>query len=361
MADTYEMFKLIMGIIASIFILAVLLNYATSYAKVQRETQRMMLLKNMDKAIADVYQTGNGLEFDFSRQPMDIAVTGEGLVAFGELDNLLKLPTRVPVLFQHGDRLQIERSTLDYGFWQFRYVTALPALTILFTIDSPAAMTRALAATKAFPETVPQKPSLVFGFCNGNTIVRPCANGFCNREDFIATLDILKRGGLVPMAACTAPLETTTRLATFSSVCGAGGVCFRPDTTTFNAKAGGKDFFVKDGVDMIALILGGMGTSVFGGEAEALFTQKNTAFAAELRPLALLLRDRTQLMAQNYRALGGDDNSRCAGIYQSMVAPFQELSQLLTAEYYKSPSTTVQAKLTGLQANHQRLKENGCL
>ena len=68
MDNVYEMFRPIMGIVASVFILYFLITYTSNYGMIQEDYQRIKIMKNFLLTSKDIYLSGNPLVYhDFGK------------------------------------------------------------------------------------------------------------------------------------------------------------------------------------------------------------------------------------------------------------------------------------------------------
>lgn len=68
MISVYQTFKLVLGVVVSIFVLFFLINYAGIYSGFQIEAEKVKAVRNFRKLSQDVYFTGNPSPFtDFGK------------------------------------------------------------------------------------------------------------------------------------------------------------------------------------------------------------------------------------------------------------------------------------------------------
>jgi hypothetical protein len=308
MISVYRLFQIIMGIILSVFILYVLVNYSGSYALLGRSAARLKTINVFLQDVDSVYFTGNPIGFtEFSRddytschptagEPPRIFcyIDGEGL----ESGQLL-----VPVFTRLGDSVLITRNSLDYGWTRQDYVAAFTGMTILFNVreDSPEILEAFRETVMGFPDTSGHSPKVTFGFCDGsNIIISPDPNDPWER-DYIHGLNL---DDLYTMSACTAQLTRSQLLVTLSSSCSPGfpgpGICISPPSGGAGQAyiAGSSRAYVyKDPADLAALITGGGGTDAFGIPlGEKTWEFKNQFMLNSLRTAAMFMEERCRIV-----------------------------------------------------------------
>ena len=355
MDATYQIFKVIFGLIISGVVLFVIITYISDYSQVQEDSQSAQTLKNFMKSSGDSYFTGNPIgEVDISKREEPITFNTDeppGIVSVTG-----KVPVFFPVFFYLGDEVFIGRNSLDMGWWEFRYVEAMPETRIYFNPIAGDSASLVSAITSAFPSTEFFEPKVTFGFCDGSQLLENQCSGRCERDNFM----LLTGSGISPMSTCTVQIPQNSRLITISQTCSplANGYCVSlPDSQgigTFTIS--GETFRYKDPVDIAAAVIGGAEKDVYGNSGATLYQYKNNVFRKELSLASRVLSARASLLAREH-------TQECSQAYETFQESMEELSQLLEdTGYYSSPNqlSSLVSTLTSAKAEHANLTSRGC-
>jgi hypothetical protein len=382
--NVYMVFRIVLGIIASFFILYFLIYYSGVYSEMQRHTQCMMITQNFIKASEDVYLSGNGLGFDdFSR--LDCETEFDGLVDPAVISTMAgQQRVRLPVLFVPGDSLLIEKRTLDYGWWKFDFVEALPDMTIVFnpTVVNSDTIGLMNSIVDMFPDTTGSTPKIRFGFCSGGTIIKPCDGGasFCEGFRFFSHVDNLA----VPMADCSlaGPGQTLVKVSSSCPGTNSSGICIEPPAPTGIGAAyvnGSADTYhykisfsgtrSNNPIDLVALIVGGDRRNGLGLIADNLYHHENEHFRKELELMSKVMWHRSQLIAQNLPGQPGQysENQKCRELHTQLMGPLNAINAIVSdtgssIPYYKNPSSSagLLQEMANADGIYQDIVANGC-
>lgn len=170
MLTTFNVFKMLMGIIVSIFILLLLFRLSSSFIGIGEAKREIKTFYDFNRIVKTVYTSGIAENVSINSKsvisyiPPDI-VTSSGSTT---LD--------VPTIFVSGDELLVYKSSIDYGFFSYNFILAIPETRIGFVpisndMDVWAAIKN---ITKILPSTENLYPKLYFGAgCNSSTFYRP--------------------------------------------------------------------------------------------------------------------------------------------------------------------------------------------
>ncbi|MBI4020316.1 MAG: hypothetical protein HY367_03205 [Candidatus Aenigmarchaeota archaeon] len=347
MPTVYEIFKMIFGLVASVFILYFLITYAGGYAGTQLSAQRISITRDFLTASENVYLSGVPFIFDgFGRQDFEYSLDASGTqpqIEFGSG----QLPVRVPLFFSPGKELYIERKELDLGWWKFGFAMATPEMDIIFNVQDPEGMDAAVGIASLFPES--QEPEISFTLCDGAELEGPYG-----QFDFAGSRSPVIRN-IRPALPCSASLQKGSILVTISSSCSSSmqaGICIRPSDGTAFISGSQKEYIYKDSLDLAALVLGGDRKDLFGNYiAETLYTYKNRVVGSELRLASVVLEGKARL-------LEGRD-ADCD--YSRLVSSLRELRAIVSGkDYYLSRHTGYTDANLLLMAEQERLEALGC-
>jgi len=335
MLAIHRVFQMIFGIIVSATVLYFLISYSSMYQHGQQNMQRADILKVFAEDARLVYVTGIPANFTYFSKYKDlnscfITASGKAVPEISCLEaDVPDMAVDTPVLFSPGEQVFLSRDTLDYGWWKFSSVEAVPDTVFVF---NPVGGEEEWSIMRDIVEHLPDtsgESSLVkiqFGLCNGNGIEKPCGGGeFCSRDEFLVAIRQASAYG-----RCTARLDGSMRLVTISQSCASAfaekDVCTvpPPDPGHYVGNAyiqgSGKTYVWKDPLDLVALSIGGSEKDEFGKSlGDKIYTYKNAVFMERLSMASRIMFWRYQLIL---RDMPGDDETGCRDIYS-------ELSQVL--------------------------------
>lgn len=130
MLSIFQIFKIILGIIISVFILFMLLRFSGSYTEIGQASKEATVLKNFEKASQDVYVTGVPSNFTFKMESEKAIFDYKPpylRTTLGPLEFNYML-----LFFEKGSEVFIDRKELDFNWWRFQWVEALPETRIVF-------------------------------------------------------------------------------------------------------------------------------------------------------------------------------------------------------------------------------------
>jgi len=340
MISIYQVFKLIFGLIVSAVMLFFLINYSSIYGSTQADINRALIMKNFMKAAQDVYMTGNPTNFsDFSRLEFDLTFRGSSdpAVIKSNTGYVPNIPVRIPLFFVPGREVFIDRNHLDYDFWKFYFVEAVPETIIIFTITGADNEYEELTESivRLLPSTTYFTPKVLFGFCSGTTLIKPCGiDDFCEREQFDAS-------GYILQQPCTNTELSAKkyRLVTISIACNPAsrGICIEPrdDNWMGDAYMSGSRYLYKDAADLVALIIGGEEEDIFGTvQGEMFYNYKNKVFRERLLLASKIFSQRANLIRNHPQS-----NSDCREDYLNFADALVDIQDALSEpDYYTSRS-----------------------
>jgi hypothetical protein len=319
MITIYKVFQLILGIIISGFILLFLIQYASDYADFGGTKQKITVMNNLKETVNGVYFSGNPIvfpdtdSFDLSSCEMRYEEEDAPFMSceFGEVYPVL-LPTLPNI--REGEKVVVDVESIDYGWWEARFVTVLPETHIIFNpIDaSDQAWDTMTEITRLLPPTESFGTKVTFTFCDG-IVLNVCGGESCEKRDF---LSVLRSTSNTPALKCTESVggkyrPITYSLITVSQSCSPGfvsqGICIKPDLTTPGIgriyTPRDQDIFIyKDPADIVSLLIGGDKEDPFRKSgAEKLYEYKNSVFSERLYLAARVMAERAHLLKSKYQ------------------------------------------------------------
>ena len=348
----YDIFKIIFGIVASVMILAFVLNYTDVFSSLQKGAQSAKTVENFKKAAEEVYLTGNPSEFGgFSRIWPEISfLANEDPPAISYASGRSAILT--PVLFSPGSDILITRATEDYGWWRFDSAIALPETVIVFNpVESSQENTDIIYGIAGiFSASYAYSPNVTFGVCSGSSIdAYMDYSGLDYRLKSAAALE-----------KCEAEMPENFRLAAFSSDCtGFSGVCFAGNA----AHIGEDTFAYSDALDMAFLIIGGDKEDVFGSTKGAnLFKYKKRVFAERISLASQIASKRLGLIIPELKSAMDSINAGDFGD-AACSAKYSRISGMIDSAISRLSSGNVNAAgslMESIEAEYEEAK-SGCI
>lgn len=379
MITIYQLFKIIFGLIASVFILFFLVHYTGIYITTQEDVMRVLIIQNFRKAVQDVYFTGNPINFsDFRRLDFTLHFDGqaEPPVMKSDVGETVFL---TPMFFSPSDNIFIDRNHLDYGWFKFYFVEALPEISLIFNPldtglwqDTDWELMENITAL--FPSTTGRAPKARFGFCDGDTL-----SDTWERYDFLDSPSaVLKQPhAATTFSLCNASMSWNQRLVTISQSCSYNfitqGICIQPSDIygIGFAYINGSDssYMYRDSLDLAAMIIGGDGKDIYGISTlgESAYEYKNKIWRERVRLASMITGQRAQLIESELASLGIEELDECRTLYSSLKgilyfssnSVYNTLSQ---QDYYKSHSTvhSLLERLGEAKSVYQDMVNRGC-
>lgn len=365
MLSIFQIFKMVFGVVASVAVLYFLITFAGAYSSSQQDTQRSMIMKNFRQLADDVYLSGNPFDFDLSKIKTDVyfdAGPEPPVLRYGNYQTGMANP----MFFRYGDSVSVTKGQLDFGWWKFGFVEAVPEMTVIFNPleTSEAAWNAMRNITAALPDTIAAKTKFMYAFCGypgAADISQPV-----ERFDFQRALSLSYE--TVNFYSCSAAIGGNNILVTVSSGCTAGrsGICVNPNGV-FYIEGSDKTYYFMDGLDIAAAIIGGTNSDIHGLAGENLYIYKQKAFRSAMKLAADIMAQRAQLLSGELSGLiasgrieSDSEPAACASSYIRLVTALRSLSSALSQpDYYQNNQDTVSA-LSGASAAYRELAARGC-
>lgn len=291
--DAFGVFKIVMGIIISIFILIMVYNFAISYMGVNEKKKTAVVLNDFERGIRDVHVNSIPGNFSFENDIYEslimyrppFLITRMGNIDFGY----------VPLFMDIGRKVSISRVSYNLGWWEFNYVTVLPKKKIIYIItdDSPLVWETMRLITMSFPNTESVEPDVTFGFgCN---------------ETFIFKLNKWKRDVFYQNMGVQDNIEFVKQMIDYETECSGyleddeipvfltledidtdEGIVITPVTEEWGyiKTQEGDELIYKDGMDIMAFIIGG----------NSMYEYKNKIYLNQLRVASKVKYDEIELL-----------------------------------------------------------------
>ena len=168
MLSVFDVFKIILGIIISVFIIFVVMRFVGSYMEISESGRQVSLMVNFKKTVENVYTTG--ISTDFELKESEILGYRPPLI---ETESTVIDTSPTPTMLLPGKKLSVGRIDYDIGWWKFYVIEALPDTKIIFVVPDASEATWALVGniTKALPSTENTETKVRFGVgCTNKTV-----------------------------------------------------------------------------------------------------------------------------------------------------------------------------------------------
>jgi hypothetical protein len=256
----------------------------------------------------------------------------------------------------------MKKESIDLGWHRFRFVEALPEMTILFSFQDsdPASREMAKGIVSMLPDTAGRTPKIKFGFCNGNIIERPCGSDFCEGVGMISAI-----ASAVTMSECTASPGTYKIVAFKQSCSGADEyVCIEPPGIQGygHATVNGTSYLHKNLLDLLVLIAGSGESNIYGPIHDSLFNYFNREFAQELEIMSGMSFQKAALIDTAMPA-GSTDKANCAPHYSDFRRAMQGINDIVRQDGYYNENDRVAAFMSLLDDaadSYAELVNYGC-
>lgn len=350
MISVLQIFKIILGIMLSAFILTILLNFSTSYTEIGESSREVEILTGLKKTIEDVYTTGISTDFEVKgfEEVVDSYVppnlmTGVSPVSLDP----------VPTLFVPGEKVSIHRNEYDMGWWKFYFVHALPEMKIIMSPvgKSEAVWNTAGNITKYFPPTENTKTKVFFDIgCNDTGEQIEFFPIHREREYFMkVVLPYLfengyefdpcgRKEGHTVITISEVPVDMDFQVIPINSEMGY--------VHTNNTLEGYKTYLYKNPLDIISLFLGG----------KKFYDYENMKFLKELS----IASDLASREANLLRAKA--NKPECSSIYSKFVQILGSLKTTIADGDYTNEDDMkeLNRKIKESSETYEELEEMGC-
>lgn len=128
MISVFDVFKIILGVIISAFILFVALRFVGSYIQIGESGREVSAIINFKKTMEKVYTTGISADFDLKDSKTILGYRPpyiETPIAFVDT-------SPIPVILVPGEKLSVHRLEYDTGWWKFYFIESLPETSVIF-------------------------------------------------------------------------------------------------------------------------------------------------------------------------------------------------------------------------------------
>ena len=170
MLSVFNLFKIIFGVIISIFLIFMAFRFSSSYMEIGEASKKISSLANMKIIAEDVYSSGI---------PSNITIESN-LIKFYSPPSFISdagtIDINLPIIFRKGDKILIYRQEIDYKWWNYRFLFIIPETHIGFvpTENTKDVWTVMENLTLMFPSTERLYPKVYFGAgCKSTTFYRP--------------------------------------------------------------------------------------------------------------------------------------------------------------------------------------------
>ena len=353
MISVMQIFKIILGIVLSAFILMIILRFSISYGEIGESGKEVEILMGLKKTIEDIYTTGISTDFNMYSQDLVDHYSPPNLITSVTNVNLDPVPT----LFVPGERISIHRGEYNIGWWRFHFVYALPETKIIFApLDTVESRSEAVwntvgNITRYFPSTENTDTKVKFGVgCNDTGDKQTYFFLNWERDYFIRTVLtylLIEGYEFVPckrignyriIAISETPIDADFQVVPINNEI---GYVYVKDTLETP-----KDYLYKNPLDIISLLLGG----------EKLYDYTNMKFLNELSIASSLASKETSLLRTK------SNRPECDPVYSRFIQILGSLKSKIEEGDYKNEDDMIELNLKIRQSSetYEELEEMGC-
>jgi len=170
MLSAFNLFKIIFGVIISIFLIFMAFRFSSSYMEIGEASKKVSSLINMRTIAEDVYSSGIPTNLTIDSNLIKFYSPPSFISDAGTMD------INLPIIFRKGNELLIYRQKLDYEWWNYHFLFIIPETHIGFvpTKNDIDIWTLMENITLMLPSTEKLFPKMYFGAgCKSNTFYRP--------------------------------------------------------------------------------------------------------------------------------------------------------------------------------------------
>lgn len=260
MISVFQIFKIILGIVISAFILFFAVSFAAQYRDIGEAGRQVSLLVSFKKSIENVYTTA--VEDDFDIEDAEIlAYSSPNLITQVSTVNL----DPIPIILVKGKKFSVYRNEYDNEWWKFYFIEVLPETKILFIPLNNDEKTWSVIGniTKFFPSTENTETKVKFYVgCNKTDTGEYYPLGERNKfMDLIPSFVAFN----VEMAECENPdyfRREGYKIITISDELTDADFLVKPvddevGHVYIKTDDGYEEYVYKNGIDVVTLLLGG--------------------------------------------------------------------------------------------------------
>jgi hypothetical protein len=358
MFSLFQIFKIILGIIISVFILFMLLRFSGSYTEIGEASKEATVLKNFEKASQDVYVTGVPSNFTFKMESEKAIFDYKPpylRTTLGPLEFNYML-----LFFEKGSEVFIDKKELDFNWWRFQWVEALPETRIVFIPlnDTDVVWDTMQKIVNNLPTTDRFGPNTGFDFgCNETKWTH---SQKWNGKKFSTYIQII-RHFITRDRLCEQEIKNECPECKIVIISDNGGVVqvdkeilVVPNSNStgyvyLNSSGVLDSYFYKNPLDIVALLLGGK--DFYDYENKVFLERLNTMSNAKTNEITLL-------------NLHPSTNPSCTGPYSDLISilnSVSEYSDLSKVDYGNEDNMTMlDQHLEESKIQYKYLESIGC-
>ena len=294
MLNVFDVFKIILGIIISIFVLFILLRFAGSYMQIGESSRQVSLMVNFKKTLENVYTTGVSDDFEFAGTEVITNYAPPFLMTtFSSSVDM----EPIPLLLVPGKKLSVYRNEYDVGWWKFYFIEALPDTKILFVPKGDADKTMPVIRSVAFmlpsTENTATKTNFYVGCDDDATGHYDMRERYKFLEEKIYLLMTKMESGYEPTLCDEEYFKKKNySVITISEKLEEVDFLVKPvengmGYVYIKGKDGYEEYVYKNGFDVVALLLGGKGMYEYANEK--FFREMDVAISLSVNEAGILM------------------------------------------------------------------------
>jgi len=323
MISVLEIFKIIFGIVFSVFVIVLIFRFSSNYMEMGDSNAQANIMLGFRKTVGDVFASGI---------PADYAIKDSKNLIIKymppQIHTSIAAVSMEPVttIFVPGDRIGVHRMEYDLGWWKYYYILALPETTFFFNPlnNSEETWSEIYRVVKALPSSENIETKMYFGLGCNATSDQWVVNNLKKEEmlRFEKTMSVyLEKDNFMPTLCGSFNKEWKTIVVSpkfvetehplmFTLVNGTGMLYL-------NTSQPEKAHFYKTPMDVISAILGG----------KEFYNYENRDFLAQLSLASSLKMEEIGLFM--HRPGGAD----CLPLFEEFRTTLESLKGLASQDY----------------------------
>ncbi len=350
MISTFEIFKIIIGIVIAGFFLFFAVKFLGVLAPQQTQNIEIAEMKSLKNIIEKTLVYGVS-------QNLTVRSEIEYFPPYISRKNNVRIDGSVPFFLNDGNLLYVYPNSLDLGFWKIGWVGALPETKVIYNLltFSPEAYKIILEITEQFPDS--SEPSITFGLCDGETeYTSNTKTNFLKPIRGIVEANQSYQIQGFNYVQCTKQIPNSIKITISDTEIDTDGILVIHENNGGRIKLGvNKTLIYKDGLDIFSVILGG--EQIYNYKNEIQFSQLSVFLKKEIERIELL---RKIYSNPQYR------KPDCIGLLATTKPNLENLKTLVEIttgndNYNSKDEMDLFAELVSiLNENYNQLESKGC-
>ena len=350
--DAFDVFKIILGLIISAFIIIMVMNFAGSYIDINASKKQVTDVRTFERSVRDVYVNGIPSNYTFEDETYESITMYRPprlLTDFTDIDFGF-----VPLFFKKDSTVSIGRITQDYEWWKFYYVISIPKTKIIFIPleNNDDIWNTIKTIVETFPDTSNVKPNIAFGYgCDKTSPNEELYLDSYTRDTFLGWVDFIQsavdyKGQCIEyISEDRLPIILSDEIVDFKKgilIVTSGPYWGHIYTNTSGVL---RNYTYGDGMDIMAFALGG----------PDFYSYENEMFLKQLRTAAKLKMNEMKLLESR------TSKQDCPALYSVFSGILQQVYDSAGSDYNDDINTIILAENIRRSSDfYKTLEESGC-